>query len=92
MTPENARGLGRVVTDFDATEVAIVPWPRQGWRPVTRGDEGGVTEGAFTSSWQGDFLVGCSDNFAVDDFETHYVRDGVIIIPKNGIVPAGTVI
>jgi glucose-1-phosphate adenylyltransferase len=26
------------------------------------------------------------------DFETHYVRDGVIIIPKNGIVPAGTVI
>jgi len=26
------------------------------------------------------------------DFQTHYVRDGVIVIPKNGIVPSGTVI
>jgi glucose-1-phosphate adenylyltransferase len=26
------------------------------------------------------------------DFSTHYVVDGIIIIPKNGIVPAGTVI
>ncbi len=26
------------------------------------------------------------------DFPTHYVRDGIIIIPKNGIIPLGTVI
>lgn len=26
------------------------------------------------------------------DFETHFVRDGIIIVPKNGVVPDGTVI
>jgi len=33
-----------------------------------------------------------SDELVEGDFETHYVREGIIIIPKNGIVPSGTVI
>ncbi len=37
--------------------------------------------------------IGYNDEARVDgDYPTHYVRDGIIIIPKNGVVPAGTVI
>jgi len=73
MTPENAKDLGHVIHNFDRAEVSIVHWPQKGWRQVTRGNEGGMVEGSFISSWQGDFLVGCSDNFAVDNFETTYI-------------------
>ena len=73
MTRKNAKGLGRVIRDFNRAKVSIVRWPQKGWRPVERGNEGGVVDGSFTTSWQGDFLVGCSDNFEVDNFETHFV-------------------
>lgn len=37
--------------------------------------------------------IGTSDGTPEDgDFEHHYVRDGIIIIPKNAIVPPGTII
>ena len=26
------------------------------------------------------------------DYDRHYVRDGIIVIPKNAVLPAGTVI
>jgi len=26
------------------------------------------------------------------DYGSYYVRDGIIIVPKNGVIPAGTVI
>ncbi|MFP4373514.1 MAG: glucose-1-phosphate adenylyltransferase [Spirochaetaceae bacterium] len=32
------------------------------------------------------------EHYEDGDFPTHYVRDGVIVIPKNAVVPAGTVI
>ena len=73
MTPANARGLGRVVDDFDAEDVAIVAWPQAGWRPVIRGKEGGITQGAFETAWRGELLIGLSDSFEVDDFHSEYV-------------------
>jgi glucose-1-phosphate adenylyltransferase len=37
--------------------------------------------------------IGVDSNTLEDgDFETHFIRDGIIVIPKNGVVPAGTVI
>ncbi len=73
MTPENARGLGRVIDDFDGAEVTIVAWPRRSWRAVTHGNEGGVTQGAFKTAWRGEVLIGLSEAFEVDDFHTEYV-------------------
>ena len=72
MTPENAVGLGRVIDDFEAAEVAIVRWPQAGWRAVKRGDEGGITQGAFKAAWRGELLMGLSDSFEVDNFHTEY--------------------
>jgi ureidoglycolate lyase len=73
MTPDNAHGLGRVIDDFEATEVAVVRWPQAGWRAVKRGDEGGITRGAFKTAWRGELLMGLSDSFEVDNFHTEYV-------------------
>jgi hypothetical protein len=91
MTPENARGLGRVIDDFEAAEVTIVPWPQQGWRAVSSGDEGGITRGAFKSAWRGELLMGVSDNFEVDNFHTEYIlgwsRDPAEADPR-AIAPA----
>ena len=37
--------------------------------------------------------IGYEDESRGDaDYPTHYVRDGIIVIPKNGVVPDGTVI
>jgi hypothetical protein len=91
MTPANARGLGWVVDAFVAAEVAIVAWPQAGWRPVTRGKEGGITQGAFKSAWRGELLIGLSDSFEVDDFHTEYVlgwsRDPAVADP-DAVAPA----
>ena len=73
MTPENAHGLGKVIDDFAAAEVAIARWPQPGWRTVKRGNEGGITQGTFRAAWRGDVLFGLSDSFEVDDFHTEYV-------------------
>ncbi len=91
MTPANVRDLGRVVDDFDAAEVAIVAWPQAGWRPVPRGKEGGITQGAFKAAWRGELLIGLSDSFEVDDFHTEYVlgwsRDPAVADP-DAVAPA----
>jgi glucose-1-phosphate adenylyltransferase len=37
--------------------------------------------------------IGYDDTTRVDgDYPTHFVRDGIIVIPKNGTIPPGTVI
>ena len=91
MTTANAFGLGKVVDDFDAAEVDIVAWPQPGWRSVTRGNEGGITQGAFKATWPGELLTGHSDNFEVDDFHTQYVlgwsRDPDLADP-DAVAPA----
>jgi hypothetical protein len=48
------------VQNPESCQIEIVRWPAQGWRPVDSdsGDEGGVTEGTFTSRWSGDVLYG----------------------------------
>jgi hypothetical protein len=58
MTPDNVAGYGRIVTDFDATEVGIAQWPTMGSRPITHGRGGGVAEGPFEMEWRGDVLRG----------------------------------
>lgn len=58
LTPDNAAGLGHIVSDFKEAEVEIVRWPASGWRSVTEGRGGGVTEGSFDMSWHGDILTG----------------------------------
>jgi hypothetical protein len=69
-TPENLRGYGNLVSDFERQDVEIVRWPSTGRRPVDEdsGNEGGVTSGTFTSWWEGDVLFG--RNEAVDG---HYI-------------------
>ena len=37
--------------------------------------------------------IGVGEHFPEDgDYGSYYVRDGIIIVPKNGVIPAGTVI
>ncbi len=69
-TDESLAGYGHLVQDRHGTEIEIVRWPAQGWRPVDldTGDEGGTTEGIFISEWKGDILYG--RNAAVDG---HYI-------------------
>src|SRR3954451_13529404 len=56
-TAESLRGYARIVRDFAAAEVEIVPWPVAGRRPLDPGTGvgGGVTEGEFEFTRVGDF-------------------------------------
>lgn len=71
-TPDTfeAAGYGVIEHDFEAAQVDIVVWPKQGWRDVVpgTGDEGGITQGEFVFTWEGDMAV--ARNHAVDG---HYV-------------------
>jgi len=69
-TVEALEGYGLLVDDPERCPIEIVRWPAQGSRPVDpdSGDQGGVTEGVFVSSWKGDVLYG--RNEAVDG---HYI-------------------
>lgn len=53
-------GYGSIVRNIDDQKIEIVRWPAQGWRAVDEdsGDEAGITEGIFTSRWQGQILYG----------------------------------
>jgi len=64
------QGYGSLVTDPADCQIEIVRWPAQGTRPVDAdsGDQGGTTQGVFTSEWRGDILYG--HNEAVDG---HYI-------------------
>lgn len=64
------QGYGSMVSDPEACRIEIVRWPAQGTRPIDAdtGDQGGTTQGVFTSEWRGDVLYG--RNEAVDG---HYV-------------------
>ena len=59
-------GYGSLVADAANCRIEIVRWPAQGTRPIDpgTGDQGGTTEGVFTSEWRGDVLYG--RNEAVD--------------------------
>ena len=69
-TPDALEGYGMLVDDPEQCPIEIVRWPALGSRPVDpdSGDQGGVTEGVFISSWKGDVLYG--RNEAVDG---HYI-------------------
>jgi ureidoglycolate lyase len=60
-------GYGLLVDDPQACRIEIVPWPAQGRRPIdpNTGDQGGIAEGLFEFSWQGDILY--ARNNAVGD-------------------------
>ncbi|XZE53686.1 ureidoglycolate lyase [Planctomycetaceae bacterium SH139] len=62
-TAESLGGYGRLLDHPDDVAVEIVRWPAQGWRPVDEdsGNEGGTTEGSFTSRWSGDVLYGVNE-------------------------------
>jgi hypothetical protein len=51
-------GYGYLVDDPHACKIEIVRWPAQGWRSIdaNSGDQGGVAEGLFEFSWQGETL------------------------------------
>jgi hypothetical protein len=59
-TTESVKGYGWLVDDSANCRVEITRWPAQGRRPVDldSGDEGGTTEGIFSSEWKGDILYG----------------------------------
>lgn len=64
------KGYGVIESSFEKATVDIVVWPKQGWRDVVSGtgDEGGITQGEFVFTWEGDMAV--ARNHAVDG---HYV-------------------
>jgi len=64
---ESLAGYGRLIDDPREFPIEIVPWPAQGWRPIDKntGDQGGVTEGLFEFSWEGETLY--ARNHAVGD-------------------------
>ncbi|HEX3535436.1 MAG TPA: ureidoglycolate lyase [Stellaceae bacterium] len=66
-TEATLAGYGHIVEDPHGFLVEIVRWPAQGWRPVdaNSGDQGGVTEGTFEFSWEGETLY--ARNNAVGD-------------------------
>src|SRR5690348_7151569 len=66
-TPDSLMGFGRMVADYSAAEIEIVPWPAQGRRPIDpgTGNQGGTVEGIFESWWIGEVLYG--RNNAVGD-------------------------
>ena len=66
-TVELLHGFGKLVDDYASTEIEIVTWPAQGWRPMdpNTGNEGGINEGVFQFRWKGDVLHG--RNTAVAD-------------------------
>ena len=57
-TPATLAGYGRLVRDFDTTEVTIVPCPVAGRRPLVPGTgaEGGIVEGTFDMARTGERL------------------------------------
>jgi hypothetical protein len=62
-TPNSVKGFGWLVDDPAECKVEITRWPAQGWRPVDTdsGDEGGTTEGIFSSEWKGEILYGSNE-------------------------------
>ena len=63
-------GYGHLGDDPSRCSIEIVRWPALGTRPVDAdtGDQGGTTQGVFSSEWRGDILYG--RNEAVDG---HYI-------------------
>lgn len=59
-TAESIKGYGWLADDPANCAIEITRWPAQGRRPVDTdsGDEGGTTEGIFSSEWKGDILYG----------------------------------
>jgi len=57
---ETVKGYGWLVDDPANCKIEITRWPALGSRPVDldSGDEGGTTEGVFSSEWKGDILFG----------------------------------
>jgi hypothetical protein len=62
-TAASLSGYGLLVDDPQQQAIEIVRWPAQGWRPVDSdsGDEGGTTQGVFSSEWRGDILYGVNE-------------------------------
>ncbi|HEY1491282.1 MAG TPA: ureidoglycolate lyase [Steroidobacteraceae bacterium] len=61
------KGYGCLVEDPESFAIEIVPWPAQGRRPIdaNTGNQGGIAEGIFEFSWQGETLY--ARNNAVGD-------------------------
>jgi hypothetical protein len=61
------KGYGCLVADPKSFAIEIVPWPAQGRRPIdaNTGNQGGIVEGIFEFSWQGETLY--ARNNAVGD-------------------------
>ncbi len=66
-TAEALEGYGCLVEDPQSFAIEIVPWPAQGRRPIdaNTGNQGGIAEGIFEFSWQGETLY--ARNNAVGD-------------------------
>ena len=69
-------------------KLEITRWPAQGWRPVDTdsGDEGGTTEGIFSSEWKGEILYG-SNEAVGGHYILGYSEDPTIASEKKISVP-----
>ncbi len=99
-TSENTKGYGEIVDNFDQASVKVIKWPSHGFRPVLKGNEGGIVEGRFTMTWQkddscrainaavgGDYITGARDKDSIYAHEANYHPDGSQIVFPNDNQP-----
>lgn len=87
-TAETLKGYGSLVEDPEECCIVIVRWPAQGSRPIDTdtGDQGGTTQGVFTSEWQGDILYGRNQAVA-GHYILAYARAPELALPGDDVTP-----
>lgn len=65
------KGYGKIVTDYEKTEVEITPWPVSGWRQLYpgTGTMAGIMGGEFVYQWKDDICI-ATDNEDNDHYVT----------------------
>ena len=83
-TNESLKEYGYLIDNYQKSEIEIVTWPKQGWREIDEGtgNEGGSTEGAFDTWWEGETLYG--QNNAVQH-NSNYEVDGKYILGYSSL-------
>jgi glucose-1-phosphate adenylyltransferase len=89
--------LNRVVTlgsDYYETEAAVKQWAREGKPRLGIGENCKIENAIIDKNAHigNDVRISPAGKAENVDHELYYVRDGIVIIPKNAVIPHGTVI
>lgn len=82
-TPRALAGYGRLVEDFDAAPVTLVPWPKPGGRPLVPGTglEGGVAQGTFEMRRRGQLQL-ATNHAVARSYVTGWYADPALASPE----------